>query len=91
VSERELEREGGSLSANTGHEKCMEVVGVSLLERELQRKRAQTGVSELSLSLSPGRPRGLLSRCLASHVLLDARPPRALHLLSFSSSLCCYR
>lgn len=52
VSERELEREGGSLSANTGHEKCMEVVGVSLLERELQRKRVQTGVSELSLSLS---------------------------------------
>ena len=34
----ERAREGESLSANTGHEKCMEVAGVSLPERKLQRE-----------------------------------------------------
>lgn len=52
ANEREARRrEGGreSSSANTGHEKCMEVV-VSVCWSESCRERAETGFSERSLS-----------------------------------------
>ena len=76
--DEERERERESLSANTGHEKCMEVA-VSVCWSESCRERAQTGFSELwlsALSLTwPPPPRLSFS---TAHFISPARPHRQL-------------
>lgn len=70
---RESERE--SLSANTGHEKCMGGCGVSLLERKLAEKEHRQGfLNSAALAVcTPTHPAGPRLSCTTAHFISPAR------------------
>lgn len=81
------ERGRESSSANTGHEKCMEVVvSVCWSESCRKKKRAETGFSELSLSgLSLTQPASLCLSYPTAHFISPARLTAACTLYTLSS------